>query len=64
MIKANLFAFAADFSAFARSKAFVLKPEEASEPLASKKVDEDRDAERLPDYQYSEGVFWGVHLPY
>lgn len=64
MIKANLFAFAFDLSGSATSRAPLLKSKEPSDQRISNIVDFTDDDDRLPDYRYSEGVFWGIHLPY
>ncbi len=63
MIRANLFAFAFDLSDIAGRKPLAVKAEKRSDPHATNEKNSEGDDDRLPGYLYSEGVFWGVHLP-
>ena len=64
MIRANLFAFAFDLSDITRRKPLEARSAKRPEQnRTSGKIDESDD-DRLSGSFYSEGVFWGVHLPF
>jgi hypothetical protein len=63
MIKANLFSFAFDLAGSAKPRAASVKSEEPSDLRTRRHMDGSDDDDRLPDYRYSEGVFWGIDLP-
>lgn len=64
MIRANLFAFAFDLSDITRRKPIEARSAKGPEQNRTSEKIEESDDDRLSGYFYSEGVFWGVHLPF